>query len=171
MLTRDAVVARARSAPGRSTRYLLGAGGRDPSAPFPGTPDGPRPPLCDCSGFVAWCLGIDRFLPNDLIPGLPGDERWFETTRIYEDALSPWGFVAQVPLETTLPGDLLVWPDRPPGQQGHVGLVTEIDDAAVARVMHCSSSNFKHTGDAIQETPPAIFLRNHAIAARVKWVT
>lgn len=161
-LTRQQVVDRARSAIGKTTVYALGEGGRDPNASSPGS-------RCDCSGFAAWVLGRDRYLPNAVIEALPEFEKWIETSSLYADARSPWGFVAEVPWTNALPGDLVVWPDHA-GHQGHVGVVSEVDVAGPLHVVHCSTGNFKATGDAIAETLSTIFQRNAAIVARVRWV-
>lgn len=160
-LTRDQVVARARSAIGQKTIYGLGKGGRDPHEAHPGK-------VCDCSGFAAWCVGVDRYLPNDGIPTSPFGA-WFETTALAKDAQSPYGFVAQVAWPEALPGDLLVWGDSPTGQ-GHVGVVASLGIAGPETVVHCSVGNFKRLGDAISETSPGIFKSHGALVARVAWV-
>lgn len=166
MLTRQQVVERARSACGKGIHYKLGAGGRDPHRPLPAA-DG----LCDCSGFVAWCLGIDRFIPNALLPHLPDGGDWFETTAVYRDARSPFGFVDEVPWRAAQIGDLVVWPDRG-RKQGHIGIVTMVSTAGEGPVLvvHCSVGNDRK-GDAIAETSSDIFFNNGAIGARVRWVT
>jgi cell wall-associated NlpC family hydrolase len=161
-LTRDAVVARARSATGKGTVYSLGEGGREPALPTPGH-------RCDCSGFAAWCVGVDRYLPNDDLKNLMPGEAWFETSTLARDARSPFGFVAEVPWLAALPGDLLVYPDRS-GHQGHVGVVATVDHAGPLSVVHCSLGNFHHTNDAIRETPVELFRLAGAIVARVAWV-
>lgn len=164
-LSRGDVVARALAAVGFGTRYKLGKGGRDPAAAHPAQ-DG----ACDCSGFAAWCVGVDRFLPNGAIPGLPADERWFETSALYADARSPWGFVAEVPWIEAREGDLLVWPDQG-SRQGHVGVITAAGLEGPTKVAHCASSNWRNEGDAIRETGVGLFLKAGAIAARVRWVS
>jgi hypothetical protein len=58
-----------------------------------------------------------------------------------------------------MPGDLLVYPDSG-GRQGHIGIVTVQDGQGPVLVIHCSSGNFTHTGDAIRETPPLVFSAN-----------
>ena len=166
-LTRAEVVHRMRSAIGKATEYVLGEGGRDPRLPHPGK-------QCDCTGAVAWGLGVDRYLPNGLIPHLPGGA-WFETTNLYNDARSPLGFVMEVPWIQAQPGDLLVYPDRAPAtggpkRQGHVGVVSEVDPTGPARVVHCSASQGRR-GDAIAETGVEKFRAGGAIVARVAWVT
>lgn len=161
-LTAAQVVARARSAAGSGTSYRLGAGGRNPRASHPAVGG-----ACDCSGFVAWCLGVDRYLPNGVIPHMPGGE-WFETTSLFLDARSTTGYVSEVPWREAREGDLLVYPDRGK-RQGHVGVVTEADDTGPVLVAHCSAGNAR-SGDAIAETGPGVFVAGGAVAARVAWV-
>ena len=50
-----AVLARAHSSVGQGIRYKLGRGGMYPGSPTPAAAN-----LCDCTGFVAWCLGFSR---------------------------------------------------------------------------------------------------------------
>lgn len=159
-LTREELVARARSAVGKGTEYVLGAGGRDPRLPRPEA-------RLDCSGFAAWVAGVDRYLPNGAVPHLPGGE-WFECTTLYRDARSPLGFVMEVPWTAALPGDLLVYPDAGK-RQGHVGVVVEAGPTGATSVVHCSSTNWRRTGDAIRETGPEVFLSAGAVVARLAW--
>lgn len=160
-LTRDQVLERARKAIGQKTVYVLGQGGRDPRADHPGK-------NCDCSGFAAWVMGVDRYLPNAAIPGIAfGD--WFETTALWKDARSPYGFVLEVPWAEALPGDLLVWPDGG-GHQGHVGVCGSLGALGPETVIHCSMGNYRTHGDAIQETGALMFFHRHALVARVRWI-
>lgn len=165
-LTRAQVLARARSAIGRQTVYQLGAGGRDPNTAHPG--DLVAGHLeCDCTGMGAWAFGVRRFVEswNPLYEG--GD--WFESRTLERDARSPWGFIAEVPWLQARPGDVLVWGDRP-GSQGHFGIVATVDVRGPLSVIHCSSGNFRGTGDAIQETPPDLFRKKAALAGVIAWV-
>lgn len=66
---RERTLARAKSALGHGTRYVLGKGGR--------TPVDPMERESDCSGFVAWAIGIPRELP-------PGSGRWLQTTTYWK---------------------------------------------------------------------------------------
>lgn len=173
ILTRGQVVERARSLLAgrwRPTVYLLGAGGRDPRSPHPGLRR-EGAPKCDCSGMAAWAVGVDRYLPNGLIPHLPHGE-WFETSNLFSDARSTGGYVDEVPWITAQPGDLLVWPDnRARKRQGHVGIVAEVDPMrGPVKVVHCSSGNARVLGNAIAETGVDLFVRFGAIVARVRWV-
>lgn len=165
-LTGARVVERARSAVGAGTRYGLGMGGRNPFARHPSVlVRGVR--VCDCSGFAAWCVGVDRYLPNAVVPHLPGGE-WFETTNLWRDARSPFGFVREVPWIDARAGDLLVYPDRG-ARQGHVGVVVAVDSGPL-EVLHCSRKNQSQTGDAIASTGPRVFVAGGAVVARVQWV-
>lgn len=162
-LTGERVVERARSLVGKKTVYRLGAGGRDPRAPTAGV-------KCDCSGMAAWALGVDRYLPNGAIPHLPGGD-YLETTNIYRDARSPYGFVAEVPWTQARPGDLVAWPDAGPKRQGHVGVVATVDETGARTVVHCSAGNYRTRGDAVAETTADIFKAHGAVVARVAWVS
>lgn len=159
-MKRHEVVARAREAIGKGTAYKLGAGGRLKN---PGIGS-----ELDCSGFAAVVLGVDRYL-EPWLPHYEGGD-WLETSALVRDAQSPWGFVTEVPWLEAKPGDLLVWGDRGKGQ-GHVGVVVSVDASGPKTVVHCSSGNWRTTGDAIRETTASIFQRNGAIVARVAWVT
>lgn len=160
-LAPDVVVERARSAISLPIAYKLGAGGRDPRAKTPGAE-------CDCSGFVAWCLGVDRYLPRAGVP-THGAGDWLECSALWRDARSPYGFTAEVEPDMARIGDLLVYPDSG-GRQGHVGVVSEVDSDGPTRVVHCSSGNYKSVGRAVRETGVEVFKLNRALVARVAWV-
>ncbi len=158
------VVAKARGEIGRGCVYRLGHGGMHPEADHPFD----AAFFCDCSGFVAWCLGVSRKLDGD--PWYKDqDGGWFETTAVFKDCGTPFGAVDGVAWGQAKPGMLVVWGDHE-GHQGHIGVVSEIDDKGPARVVHCSSGNYRALGDAIAETDSGIFRRNDALVARVKWV-
>jgi cell wall-associated NlpC family hydrolase len=128
---------------------------------------------CDCSGFVAWCLGVDRYLATQFPHYEMG--QWFETSAVYKDAKSPFGFVTEVPWKASLPGDVLVYGDRKDSagkvRQGHIGIVSEVTDQGPVSVVHCSLGNWKREGDAIWETDCTPFIAGQAITAAVAWVT
>lgn len=150
-------VARARAAAGQGCQYALGKGGFRPDRPFPWT-IAVDAKLCDCSGFVAWCLNVSRQNPHPAMP-------WLETTAVYHDAMGPCVLFRHVPAEEARAGDVLVWGDAH-GHQGHIGIVTEVQDGTPSKVCHCSRGNVTHTGDAIRETDTRIFVANNAIVAR-----
>jgi hypothetical protein len=139
---------RARSQVGR-LRYVLGAGGRDPDAKSPGDLTG----ACDCSGFVAWCLGIDRKRPNFAGYG------WVSTDSLVAAARSPGTGVGE--LERPEVGCLVVYPGiYKQGKRvrvGHVGIVSQVPaewsgDFGTLKVIHCSAGNQRRTKKAVQET-------------------
>lgn len=165
-MTRSEVLARARSAIGQGCVYALGKGGMHPASPTP-WPSGLPNLGCDCSGFVAWCLGVSRMLSKDHPHYEFGG--WFETTAVFRDARSPFGFVNEVLWTLAKPGDILVWGDAN-GHQGHIGIVSQVGTDGPTHAIHCSSGNWKRAGDAVQETDVGVFARNGAIAAEVAWV-
>lgn len=165
-MTGAQVVERARGAIGHGCVYVLGKGGIKPDALYPWPPGMPNLG-CDCSGFVAWALGVSRWIEK-WHPSYEGGD-WFETTAVLRDAQRPYGFVNAIPWASAQPGDILVWGDAN-GKQGHIGIVTECDATGPSMVVHCSKGNWRKSGDAIQETDVSIFQHNGAIAARVDWV-
>lgn len=145
--------ARARGALNRKTVYDLGEGGMNPLR------DLDR--LCDCSGFVAWAIGIPRQLP-------PATGGWMDTDAYHAGGGGVFPkLLARVPQGGAVPGDLYVYPDRWEGGkklgEGHIGIVSAVDAAgAPTHVIHCSSSNYAKKKDAVQETAATAFLSNPA---------
>lgn len=155
--TEPASLRRARAFVGRG-RFVRGAGGRDPVAPGPESACGSRVG-CDGPGFVAWCLGYDRYQP-----GFAGGWDWIEPDAMILEAESTGRWFR--PLAIPELGALIVYPsielvragrvDR----RGHVGLVAAApptwsrDDArwAALRVIHCAASLQRRHGHAIAET-------------------
>lgn len=145
---------RARSQIGK-LRYVLGKGGRDPEAKSPGDATA----ACDCSGFVCWALGFDRYQP-----GFAGYD-WVSTDSMVAMARKPdngWFEEVSVPR----PGDLVVYPGIYKGGKrvrvGHVGIVSEVPAEWHSpapfewlRVIHCSAGNQRRTKAAVQETSGA----------------
>jgi len=157
-------VMRARSMVGAGF-YCLGAGGRDPSAPRPfGACNHPsththgrygKALFCDCSGFVAWCCG----LPRKSAEGV-----WLYTDQLEADARGQVkGDLGDgVPWHLAQPGDLIVYGA---GKAiGHVGIVSEVDDAGPVKVIHCQASR----APAVVETSPAVFERHKAVILRLR---
>lgn len=134
-----AKLARARSAVDQGITYKLGKGGVFPNAKLPSNPF----KQCDCSGFVAWVLGISR-VPK------PSRRWWIETTNIYRDAIGPQTVFARIP--EPVPGCVVVFPDRE-GHEGHVGIVSQ---SYPLRVVDCGSPGITERGGGY-------FERNHAI--------
>ncbi len=148
------LLARARYASGKKIEYKLGKGGMKPKADLPDAGSG----QCDCSGYVAWCLGISRMTDNPFYQNANGG--WIETTAVHKDILSNTGLFTQCEAQ---PGCIVVYGDSN-GGQGHIGLVTSVtitDGKKVAsKVIHCSSGNWKRNGDAILETVATVFTGN-----------
>ena len=148
----NARVARARSAVGRGIRYKLGHGGTHPEDELP-TRDG----YADCSGYIAWVLGINR---------APKAERpfWIETTNIVRDATGK--HLAFVEITKPIPGCVVVYGDRKVlgvHREGHVGLVTEVLSGGRFMVVDCSISKGGKTREAIREWDrSALFLSRKA---------
>jgi cell wall-associated NlpC family hydrolase len=163
-VTRAEVVARARSVIGQGCIYKLGQGGFTPLLDHPWN----SMKECDCSGFVAWCQGFSRMVTDPWYKSQNGG--WFETTAIVRDALSEFGNFAAVPALDAKPGDVIVYGDKD-GHQGHIGIISRIDENGVGAVVHCSSGNLKGPAhDAIQETDPHVFTKNGALIARFSMI-
>jgi cell wall-associated NlpC family hydrolase len=171
MIEVDDSLARARRALGLQVRYALGRGGRDPAAATPADSRG----RCDCSGFTAWCHGLDRL---QLVPAgggradrwvdLDGDgdldpaaESWLGTGGIMEDATGPRRFYERIARPEL--GSLLVYAVGGGRAFGHVGIITgglpaEWDASSKAvwdrlRVTHCAGAH--KWPRAVQETSAA----------------
>lgn len=141
---------RAKSCLRLGTIYDLGEGGFDPAKPIT--------KLCDCSGFIAWAIGIPREFP-------PRTNRWMDTDAYWGgggSAARAAGFplLTQIESSEAEAGDLLVYPDPPSGGQGHMGIISDAGGDGL-KVIHCSRGNWRGPKrDAIQETNDAIFKIN-----------
>lgn len=157
-LTREQVVTRARAACGKNMQYVLGHGGMYPENDQPSKPE----IGCDCSGMALWAVGTSRYHPED--PWFKATRGgWIDTTTIVLDCQTSYGLFSAVDWAEAKPGDLLVYGDTPKGQ-GHVGVVTEVDESGPVRVVHCSKGNAKTLGDAIAETDVKVFKRRGIVA-------
>ena len=165
-MRRDEIVEKARGAIGHGTLYRLGAGAPE-TAPHPWDEAG----ACDCSGFVCWVLGISRFQPHlQFLKSLNGG--WMNTDGMYYDASLPAGLFS--PEASPEHGSLIVYPSHSYAKKvglngsgpriGHVGILTDN-----RTVIHCSSSNFKLRGDAIEETDTEVF-RNVLYTRYIRFV-
>jgi hypothetical protein len=111
----------------------------------PGSPTPAAGNLCDCTGFVAWCLGFSRKLDDQFYKSFNGG--WFigRSVGIME------------PLDKPRPGAVVVFPDGN-GSQGHIGIVTAVSSSKqISKVIHCSKGNDRKFQDAIKETGPQVF--------------
>ena len=129
-----------------TTTYVLGQGGFDPTKMLT--------KKCDCSGFIAWAIGIPREFP-------PGSNRWLDTDAYWNGggaAAKAAGFplLQNVAAADAEPGDLIVYPDQG-GKQGHIGIISGLDNQGELKVIHCSKGNFNKFGDATRETDSAVW--------------
>jgi hypothetical protein len=147
-----AVLGRAQAAVAQGIRYKLGKGGMNPGSPTPGAGG-----LCDCSGFVAWCLGMSRKSSELFYVHFNGG--WIETSAVWNDIASPVGIFEAV---TKMAGAVVVYPDAN-GHEGHIGIVLD-----ATHVVHCSHGNDTKFGNAIQVTPLTVFQNNPA--TRYGWL-
>jgi uncharacterized protein YfaT (DUF1175 family) len=129
---------RAMSALAFDVDYRLGAGGRDPASPTPADDEG----NCDCSGYVAWCLGISRRVRHPAYVRFNGG--WLSTDGMVHDALSVGGILDQVPGDDrALPGDVVVYGNG--ARIGHCGIIVRIAPLSSVKpreqweIAHCSS--------------------------------
>jgi len=166
-MTEKDVVDRALSACALPILYKLGAGGRRPRAKTPADDAG----FCDCSGFIAWCFGVDRKTDHPWYKNQNGG--WLETTAIMRDARVPFGMFDEIPEGLVRPGVVIVYGDRKEHMavsggtrhvQGHVGIVRSISPL---RIIHCSRTNQRLARQrAVAESDAQVFKAHHAIFAR-----
>jgi hypothetical protein len=115
--------------------------------------------LCDCSGFVCWVLGLKR---QSDIPFYKQYGGWIYTDSMVADILSSTGIFER--LKAPEAGCIVVYGA---GRQiGHVGIVSEVKEGKMSKVIHCSAGNQKKYGDAIAETSPAVFNRPDVLWGR-----
>jgi hypothetical protein len=139
-----AVLARAHAAVSQGIHYGLGKGGMDPGSSTPASGG-----LCDCSGFVAWCLGMSRHTTDKFYVHFNGG--WIETTAVWTDMGVSTGIFDNAAKQ---PGAVVVYPDEN-GHEGHIGII--VDDHSV---VHCSHGNDTSYGNAVQITPLTVFVNN-----------
>lgn len=153
---------RARSQVGKKTVYGLGRGTTVGTSPRDETG------ACDCSAFVCWCLDI-RKQQTQFAWLVKLNGGWFNTDGIWWDATNEsTGFFEKT--DKAEPGALVVFPGKAtsklPGPKiGHVGVISSVGADGSYRIIPCSSSNFKQTGDAIRETLPTMFTPASTIVA------
>lgn len=162
-MNRLELIERAVAVVGHGCHYKLGEGGRLWHRATPWNPQ----MLCDCTGYLSWCYGVDRHTDDPWYRNQNGG--WIESTAIVRDCETPFGAFTGVPWQQALPGDTVVYGDRD-GHQGHVGLVVKVDEMGPAEVVHCSTGNDRRTGDAIAVTGADLWQTRGGIVARSKWV-
>lgn len=159
MTTLD-VVARGLGSVGHGAIYALGKGGFNPDAAYPWNAQHE----CDCSGFVAWCLGVNRHTDHPWYAKYNGG--WLETTAIVRDAMERGvGMFDLVTWREARPGHLIVYGDAQ-GHQGHVGIITGCGGDGPISAVHCSKGNQARVHDAIQDTGVTVWKERNGIVAR-----
>lgn len=139
LTTRTQAIGRAVDMINYPSRYHLGSGGSDPGAIscFVASTDGVG--QCDCSGFVAWCLGYDRWqkrLYSDRDLG-----EYVSTDSMVEDANRHQILFRRT--SNPRAGDLICYPGkRNHGRRvhiGHVGILIQPPNAPGPSVIDCAS--------------------------------
>jgi hypothetical protein len=166
MMTATQLIARARSQLGKKTRYKLGGGGYGIDKPRAGGGGGHDPDQCDCSGFVCWALNISRMTSNEYYK-LKLKTEWISTVSMFADCGDSAGLFRVV--DGPQVGCIIVYPDGALGKrkQGHVGIVTQVEQGSVKAIIHCSAGNF-NKGDAIAENLDATWQKMMA-KSRFGW--
>lgn len=145
------IVNKAKSVVGKGIRYKLGHGGIDEKYNLP-TKDN----LCDCSGFVCWVLGLSR---KTEIPFYKKHGGWIYTDSMVGDIYSQSGILERLNFPEV--GCIVVYGA---GKAiGHVGVVSEVENGIMKKVIHCSSGNDETFLDSIQETSPKVFNRSDTL--------
>lgn len=120
---RQIAVARARRMTRVKSTYVLGAGGRSPTASTPFTKRN-GVTGSDCVGFTSWCLQHDRFQPETF----PYYDGWINTDSLMMDAVGEQSWYRRI--DRPEPGDVVVFPsiyrDGKRVRMGHIGLVVEV---------------------------------------------
>lgn len=150
-MTPQEITARAKTAIGHKIVYKLGDGPATPKEELPKSADGG----CDCSAFVAWALGVSKYMHGVPWYDAKHNGEWMNTDAVVRDAQSPFGFWDQIKVPEV--GCAIVYGKSAKMPVGHIGLVSEVVDGKATKVIHCSSGNFHKFQDAIQETVPTVF--------------
>lgn len=114
---------------------------------------------CDCSGFIAFCLGLSR-KPSTAFMA-KGTKWWFSTDSMVL-AAKEGVFFREV--EKGTPGCLAAYPDyksRGELRQGHTAYITDWR-GTVPWGYDCSSSQSRKTGDAVKLRSLSFFTRHRA---------
>jgi len=157
--TKQSLIDRARTAVGKGIAYRLpkvsgeGAYGGYYQTYFLPTKDN----YCDCSGFICWVLGLSRVSKIPFYKALGG---YINTDGMVKDINSTSGIFEK--LNEPELGCIVVY-GRTKGHYGHVGLVSEVTEGKISKVIHCSNSNYIKFHDAIQETDGHVFNRPDAV--------
>lgn len=128
-MTHAEAVTRARAIATLKSKYILGAGGRNPAMQVPFTLRNGKLGS-DCIGFVLWCWGLDRYQLD-----YPFYDGWINTDSLLMDVDTKQTRFAEV--DRPYPGCAVVYPSlRKNGKMtrmGHIGLVVEAPDVWPSR--------------------------------------
>lgn len=109
---------------------------------------------CDCSAFVCWVARMRKLQEHEQHWLFYLNGGWLNTDGMWRDADEQMGnFMA---LDNAEPGAIIVYPAKwvsgvPGPRVGHVGIVVSVDSRKEPTgVIHCSSGNYRSTGDAIR---------------------
>jgi hypothetical protein len=162
----EQAIARARSQLGARTVYRSGGGKINPVS----TDCRDELRSCDCSALLCWIYRINKYQGNEFwwLKELNGG--WANTDGIWVDARGLENSGPEIMTgnfyEITSPRPACgvvypaAWVSKTHGPRvGHCGIVTKVNDDGSYQVLHCSSGNYKRTGDAIQETSGKLFER------------
>ena len=150
----NSIIQRAASAINKGIRYKLGDGGITPTASLPTANK-----RCDCSGFVCWVYGLSR---KTTIPFYNQFGGWIFTDSMEADVKSQAGIFEKLNIPEV--GCMVVYGAG--NKIGHVGIVSELANGQMKKVIHCSSGNDAKFKDSIQETAPTVFNRADALWGR-----
>ncbi len=148
------LIQKARTAVGKKIKYKLGEGGINPSLALPTSNN-----ECDCSGFICWVLGLSR---KTTIPFYQKYGGWIFTDSMEKDVISSAGIFEKLNIPEV--GCIVVYGAGP--KIGHVGIVSEVENEKMKKVIHCSSGNYSKFNDSILETVPTVFNRADALWGR-----
>jgi hypothetical protein len=144
---------RARSAIGKDTRFELSKGGKDPIALHPAENG-----ACDCSGFIAWVLGLSRQTTNPYYLNKMGG--WMDVSTMQEDMKETGGFLS--PCDPH-PGCLVAYGSGRDSNR-NIAIVTVVESiggkAIPTRVISCTRENWAKANDSIQETAADRFVQD-----------
>lgn len=144
-VTAQEAIERAKRIASGSSKYILGAGGRNPQADTPFTSKN-GVSGSDCIGFVLWCLGLDRLQPD-----YPFYEGWINTDSMILDVEDQQTRFKEAP--KPFPGCAVVypsiWKDGKMARMGHIGLVVEVPANFPSDWKHLSLADRKYWMDRV----------------------
>lgn len=150
---------RALTGPGKTTTYRM-----DSVPPHPDLEDWPGGIKADCSGFVAWCMRLNRYPPQ-----LRGEQ--LSTRSIYQDAIKTDGNLFFSKVASPIPEGIVVYPDymdlAGAKHVGHVALIAAVRGRFDYDIVDCSESGGK-AGDAVARAMDAKFETHRALVNQVR---